>query len=278
LGDQPLLTIVGNVSSGVDRRWLMATSEFETASGLTADFTFPASPGLPTGAGMVCVFEPLRDFTNPSQSIDCVAYGGAGFTGSNPNSSPSEAALSGPGDDVKSLTRINPATLGATVPWARSDDANDFDLRCPTPENNDFEVVLLGDDDDADGLPNCHEGEAGTDDQDPDTDDDGCRDGAELGPDEMLGGERDPLNGNDFYDVLGPNMSPVKDQAIDLPNDILGVIQHYAPQGAPPYDVTFDRGPWSGSNSWNDTQPPDGVTDLANDILGVIMQYLHNCT
>ena len=43
------------------------------------------------------------------------------------------------------------------------------------------------------------------------------------------------------------------------------------------YDAQFDRGPWTGSNSWNETQGPDGVIDLPNDILGVIMQFNHRC-
>ena len=37
--------------------------------------------------------------------------------------------------------------------------------------------------------------------------------------------------------------------------------------------MQFDRGTWTGPNSWNDTQPPDGVIDLPNDILGVILQF-----
>ncbi|MCH8007886.1 MAG: hypothetical protein IIC91_03400 [Chloroflexi bacterium] len=63
---------------------------------------------------------------------------------------------------------------------------------------------------------------------------------------------------------------------IGLPNDILGVIQHFAPQGQPPYDVRFDRGPQTGANVWN-MGPPDGVIDLPNDILGIILQFQHNC-
>ena len=98
-GDQPLLTVPGLLAnSGDGVRWLMGTTAFEEASGIEADFEFPPGPILPASAGMTCVFENGRDFTNPTQSIDCAAYGGAAFTGSNPNSSPSEAATSGPGD------------------------------------------------------------------------------------------------------------------------------------------------------------------------------------
>ncbi len=103
-----------------------------------------------------------------------------------------------------------------------------------------------------------------------DMDGDGCADAKENGPDETLGGLRDPLNPWDFYDVNG-------DQIIDLSNDIFEVIQHYAPTGTEPeYDVAFDRGPQDGPNVWNMTAP-DGVIDLTNDILGVILQYFHSC-
>ena len=113
-----------------------------------------------------------------------------------------------------------------------------------------------------------------------DTDGDGCSDVRENGPDETLGGLRNWLNPHDFYDAAGPpppfgDGSP--DQIIDLPNDILGVIQHYAPLGTEPtYDVQFDRGPRLTGPVWNMTAP-DGVIDLPNDILGVIQQFNHNC-
>ena len=112
-------------------------------------------------------------------------------------------------------------------------------------------------------------------DPDLDSDNDGCTNGREFGSDETLGGRRGALNPNDFYDVLGGGGGP-PDRVIDLPNDILGVIQHFAPSGAPPYDVAFDRGPSSGPNPWNMTAP-DGVIDLPNDISGVIQQFGHSC-
>ncbi len=109
-----------------------------------------------------------------------------------------------------------------------------------------------------------------------DTDGDGCSDQQENGADETLGGLRDYKNPWDFFDVLGPGAALPTDGVIDLPNDILGVILHFAPLGQAPYDVQFDRGPSSGPNPWNMTAP-DGVIDLPNDILGVILQFQHNC-
>ena len=111
--------------------------------------------------------------------------------------------------------------------------------------------------------------------EDLDDDGDGCSDLQENGKDPTVGGLRNPHNPWDFYDVLGEGGGP-PDQLIDLPNDILGVILRFAPQGQPPYDVQFDRGPSSGPNAWNMTAP-DGVIDLPNDVLGVILQFNHSC-
>ena len=121
---------------------------------------------------------------------------------------------------------------------------------------------------DPDGIPDLC---------DLDDDDDGCSDDTEAGSNAATGGQRNPLDPWDFYDVLGPGQALPKDGQVDLANDILGVIQHYSPTGAAPYDVNFDRGPSAGPNTWNMTAP-DGVIDLANDILGVILQYLHDCS
>ena len=138
-----------------------------------------------------------------------------------------------------------------------------------------------------DNLDNCvvdanlsqanYDGDVLGDACDDDDDSDGCTDSAELGDDETLGGLRDPLNEWDFYDVLGPGAALPTDGIIDLPNDILGVIQRFSPLGTEPeYDVRFDRGPSTGPNPWNMTAP-DGVIDLPNDILGVILQFNHSC-
>ena len=111
-----------------------------------------------------------------------------------------------------------------------------------------------------------------------DTDGDGCADEHENRPKAQAnqGGGRNYLNPNDYYDVAIGGGAPGQDGVIDLPNDILGVILHFAPQGQPPYDANFDRGPTIGANHWQ-RSGPDGVIDLPNDILGVILQFGHNC-
>ena len=153
---------------------------------------------------------------------------------------------------------------------------------------SDTDVIFLGPDSDDDGLLDFEEVLTfGTNYLNPDSDGDGISDGAEdpdadgctnvqeLGLDETLGGLRDPHNPWDFYDVAGLS-GATPDGVIDLLFDILGVIQHYSPDGNPPYDVHYDRGPTAGPNAWNMTAP-DGVIDLLNDILGVLQQYRHDC-
>jgi hypothetical protein len=103
-----------------------------------------------------------------------------------------------------------------------------------------------------------------------DQDDDGVPDEREL-QDDIACGRRDPFNPYDYYDVSIP-----RDGVIDLPNDIMGVIQHFAPGGYPPGDENWDRpakmtGAGAGS-TWN-RGSPDGVIDLPNDILGVQLQF-----
>ena len=110
-----------------------------------------------------------------------------------------------------------------------------------------------------------------------DTDGDGCSDAREQGANPALGGDRDWLNPWDFYDVASFGGVPQPDGVIDLANDILGVINHAGSAPGPPYDAHYDRGPWTGLNSWNGTTGPDGVIDLPTDISGVMAQGNHTC-
>ena len=123
-------------------------------------------------------------------------------------------------------------------------------------------------------LAHCYESTCGN----VDSDGDGCFDILELSTvhDGEYGGDRDPKNPWDFYDVRGPGQSLTPDGVIDLPNDVLSVILGFSPLGLPPYDASLDRGPQIGANVWN-MSAPDGVIDLPNDVLGVILQFDHSC-
>ncbi|MCI0856127.1 MAG: hypothetical protein J4N98_05525, partial [Chloroflexi bacterium] len=105
-----------------------------------------------------------------------------------------------------------------------------------------------------------------------DQDLDGVPNSRELADDDACG-RRDPYNRYDYYDVSIP-----KDGVIDLPNDILGVIIHFAPGG---YSVVSGYENWDRprimdggaiGSTWT-RGAPDGVIDLPNDILGVILQF-----
>jgi glucose/arabinose dehydrogenase len=116
LGD--VLVVPSQVSQpGAGVTFLMGTARFEEVSGITPDFEMP--PNLPTGAGMVCWGAPgvlapdptTWDHTDPSQYVDCVAYGR--YTG------PANIHIGTPtplAPDGHSLTRIAQTR----------DNANDF--------------------------------------------------------------------------------------------------------------------------------------------------------
>ncbi len=127
IGD--LLVVPGNVvNSGAGVRWIMATTAFQTVSGLTPDFIMPA--GLPTGGGMVCwgapgLIPPLPaswDHTIPANYVDCLAYG--------TYSGPSNIHVGTPtslDSDGHSLARLSDT----------NDNATDFACADPaTPTNN----------------------------------------------------------------------------------------------------------------------------------------------
>jgi hypothetical protein len=113
-----------------------------------------------------------------------------------------------------------------------------------------------------------------TDWQDPDTDGDGCADGEEaLYSEPTLGGQRDPLNHWDFFDVVAPL------KVIDL-DDAFGVLGKFGAvcgnpvPSAPPYGEAYDRSAPT-PNPWN-TQAPDCVIDL-NEFFWNLASFGHSC-
>ena len=120
-----------------------------------------------------------------------------------------------------------------------------------------------------------------------DSDKDGCPDDKELGPDEVLGGKRDPAN---FWDFFDPNL----DGSVGL-SDFLLLLQHFGatddngqasinrnsdpittPDAGPgTYHPRFDRGSVVGLNGW-DRAPPNGTITLT-DFLALLVQFGHTC-
>ena len=100
-----------------------------------------------------------------------------------------------------------------------------------------------------------------------DTDGDGCADDREAGPDQMQGGQRDPLNPWDFFNPSHDGKNRV--------DDILMVVAHFGfNAGDPGYSTDFDR-TYLGPNPWN-LGPPNGQIRV-DDIIAEIRQFGHDC-
>jgi CSLREA domain-containing protein len=99
-----------------------------------------------------------------------------------------------------------------------------------------------------------------------DSDGDGCSDAEETGDNRLLGGQRDPFNPWDFYDVNGS-------RKVDA-QDIGQVRLRFNGTGpTPPEDIPYDR--QSGAESWA-PGPPDGAINGV-DIGLVRLSFNHSC-
>ena len=156
---------------------------------------------------------------------------------------------------------------------------------------NPFCIAQLTPDPDSDGLGDCRENALQTDPADSDTDNDGCRDGQELGPNPSLGGLRDPLYFWDFFDTWATGSKTRNIDGFDIGAVVLRFGAFVEPPPAkeealaqaltPPADMTsyhaaYDRGgPIPGENLWN-LLPPSGNID-GFDIAAVVAQFGHTC-
>ena len=93
-----------------------------------------------------------------------------------------------------------------------------------------------------------------------DQDLDGCQNAEEIGPDEGQGGQRDPENPWDFYDVNGT-------QKVDSAD--IGLVRSKFNQDYPPYDRSPGDAPWA----------PDGPDGIVNGIdIGLVRtEFNHDC-
>jgi hypothetical protein len=218
-----ILLVPANVpGSGVNRRWIMGTSEFAAMTGLTPDFTFTAV-SLPA-TGMICwgapsvsipPNPPTWDMTNSANYIDCLPYGG--YNQANIRFGPASASRLNDGD--VSLTRTQ-----------HTDHANtDFALMCPSPQNNantmamgpdtdgDTQRDCVDTDNDNDGRLDTFERNGGTNRYDPDSDVDTISDGPNAVMTVLAGPDNCPLVANTPQaDADGDGMGTACD-----PNDAL---------------------------------------------------------
>ncbi|MGB2694874.1 MAG: penicillin acylase family protein [Dehalococcoidia bacterium] len=165
--------------------------------------------------------------------------------------------------------------------------------------------VAATDDSDADFCTVLCEYLAGTYADDSDSDDNGTLDGAEdpdkdgcvnakeAGPDQVLGGRRDPLSIWDVYDTQtnsggsGLAAGSALVGSVEV-SDIINVVKHFGQSGnrgidplsdasnPAVYHTRFDRNyAASGSDPW-DLRGPDGAI-VVGDLFGSVIQFGHHC-
>jgi hypothetical protein len=143
-----------------------------------------------------------------------------------------------------------------------------------TPSPSPSPTSIASPDNDGDGLSDDEELALGTDPNNPDTDDDGCRDGIELDPSPSLGGGRDPLYYWDFFDVDNGTHTGTRDARIDL-RDALFILEHFGHNNVDMTDPILDREAPDVDKPWLSAQAFNGVTLL--DALANLNQFGHHC-
>ena len=138
---------------------------------------------------------------------------------------------------------------------------------------------------------------------DPNADDDACADGEELAYAPNLGGQRDPLDPWDFYDVPVPaiytacsspgvcNPVPTKDRGIGITTDGVALLVYVGAVDTgndPRYNVDLDANTvldgveYDRTPSANPSQPwcsgsPDGGIGITTDVIAMLAQAGHTC-
>ena len=143
---------------------------------------------------------------------------------------------------------------------------------------------------DGDTLTNIVEMGFGTDPCATDSDADGCADNGEFGPSHTTGGQREPTNGNDFFDVPAPallptNTSGTRNRAISI-QDVIAIVAYVGTSAANPNFANgngakygsdlnangrmdgqeYDRSP--GSPAWA-PGAPNGAVSIADALIGL---------
>jgi hypothetical protein len=130
-----------------------------------------------------------------------------------------------------------------------------------------------------------------------DSDGDGCSDQEELGSNPVLGGQRDPHNFWDFYDVPVPSHyasggGGTRDKAIGITTDMVALLTYAGSTNTgsdPRYNVDldgdgvqdgieYDRTPSAYPSQLWRSGPPDGGIGVTTDVVAMIKQGGHSCT
>jgi alpha-tubulin suppressor-like RCC1 family protein len=126
-----------------------------------------------------------------------------------------------------------------------------------------------------------------------DSDDDGCSDGKEVGVSAGTGGDRNLLNGEDFYDVPVPALrlllGGTRNQVVSLAGDVGALLSYVGLTGGSPdyiadYDGNsvpdgrqYDRRPSMTPGKLHRSAPLDGAISLAADVATALAQVGHVC-
>jgi cysteine-rich repeat protein len=156
-----VLELDKNVSGGAGKSFLMASTAFEEATGLTPDFVFSTAGGnaLPAEAGMVCWGKP-DDVTDPNDPdmVDCISYGN--YTGPD-------------NDHTDEPSPVTPFGHGLVNIGHTHSSAADFECEDPTtPITNAPDKVGIAATTPCPGAVECGNGTV----EDPETCDDGDTD------------------------------------------------------------------------------------------------------
>jgi hypothetical protein len=133
----------------------------------------------------------------------------------------------------------------------------------------------------------------------PDHDNDGCANGEELSANQLMGGRRDPFDGNDFFDVPAPALkmgvtSGVRNKAVTLVDVgavlyFVGAVNNGMPNpGGYDYDSDFNTNSIEDGAEYDRTPsmimgqpwrsgPPNGAVSLA-DVGIALAQVGTNCS
>jgi hypothetical protein len=303
--NQVVLMMNNNVpNEGLGRPWIMGTPAFETAAGIQADFEF--QPGIISNAGGMICWGATGGFNNPNNHVDCVAYGTFTGTPTSPPKAPETAGDCQRSLTRTTHATFGPDSPPNHT-WAYGNNDNDFIYAAPTPMNNgpmggpsQPGTLTATDTPDGDGLANCRDTDddndtvadttdncpllanAGQEDEDgdaagdacdpalgnPDADLDGCKDGEELRVSPALGGQRDPLDFWDFFDLTA-------DTSVDL-SDALDVLGFFGNPGTTPTANLRDRDAPNMAQPWRSAESDSGI-DLT-DALVNLAQFGHSCS
>jgi hypothetical protein len=175
---------------------------------------------------------------------------------------PTPSATTTPGGPTSTPTHTPTRTATRTPTVTPTNTATPTITPTPAPDS------------DGDGLSDADEATWGTNPSNPDTDADGCRDGQEVGSNPSLGGDRNPLEFWDFYDVDNGSKTGTRDRTIDF-RDTFFILDHFGHNGIDSFDNLLDRATLDTLKPWRASEANNGVTLV--DAMANLKSFGHHC-